>query len=247
MYDKGQMKQEVDVVIGSCIDLKWASAMPLMALIKKAKNVYCVDGGLSVLPDSGLSSCDKLHFLGDLDSLPRRLLKKIEQMPDKQKTIFSERKDFSDGSAALEMASKQKNRGRRLVVFGMSEGRQTHHFSNVMDCFRLLKKNDWDLIWLVGKIHQQFFIRDRFTCQLSKSTDCSVFSNPLCHQPACLTLSGFEYNLKKHILNGWSHGVSNQARAQTVQMQVFTKGGCCFLVETKAQKLSNLFWKQFLV
>jgi len=186
--------------------------------------VICADGGTQlalrykIIPNV---------IIGDLDSLPKDVKKKLESYPTKF-ISYPREKDYADGELAIQYAvdAGYKN----LVVFGVLGDRLDHLISNINQYVLLSKKLQLAVVEAQSTTH---FIYDDITINGSIGDEVSLI--PLKTHCEKVTTKNLKYPLNNETLFfGSTRGVSNVMQTKVAKISV--KKGVLMTVHRRVKK-----------
>lgn len=171
--------------------------------IKTTDKIICADGGAKHAIACGFTPHT---IIGDLDSLPRELQKKLKRLPIEWVT-FSIEKDFTDSELTLKYAIKKGF--HEIVVFGLFGDRMDHVMANMTHFARVVRKKQHLAITAVEKDQMLYFVKEKIVITGKKGQTISLLS--LDGDAKGVTTTGLKWKLKNETLHfGESRGVSNE-------------------------------------
>ena len=182
------------------------------ARLKKSlsqKNVLrvAVDGGLEIF--RALKIQPDL-YIGDLDS--------VRRIPPETPAVFlPHEKDYSDLRAAIEICSEMGI--SHIEAWAVTGGRADHHFASMDELTSCLRGTGVHQVEAHGDDATFIWVTPAAPLKLKTVTG-NVVSLFKLQGAAGVTTRGLAYNLVSAELNSGSHGLSNFARATTVQVTV---------------------------
>lgn len=160
------------------------------------ENLFCADGGVKKARELNIIPKE---VWGDFDSLDEKDMEWLEE--NKVKLVkFEKEKDFTDGELLLEYLSSQEY--EKIYILGGVGGRIDHMLTNINLLFKYPN--------LIFKEENEEFFRIFSGDILENLQGKTVSFIPFSDEVKDLTLIGFKYPLKNHILKrGDSTCISN--------------------------------------
>lgn len=172
-------------------------------VIKTTDTIICADGGAKHAIACGFTPHT---IIGDLDSLPQELQKKLRRLPIEWVT-FSTEKDFTDSELSLKHAIEKGF--REIVVFGLFGNRMDHVMANITHFSRLVSENRNLSILVVEKGQTLYFVRKKLILSGKKGQTVSLLS--LDGDAKGVSTKGLKWKLNNETLHfGEPRGVSNE-------------------------------------
>lgn len=192
--------------------------------IKTTDTIICADGGAKWAIAAGITP---QVIVGDLDSLPKQLYKKLQKLPIDWVT-FSSEKDYTDSELALKYAIEHGF--MEIVVIGVFGNRMDHLMANMTHFSSVLKATQNLAISIVEKDQSMYFVKDKLVLVGEKGKTVSILS--LDGDAKGVSTKGLKWRLDNETLRfGESRGVSNEIVARRVSVEV--KRGVILLIHQK--------------
>lgn len=170
--------------------------------IKTTDTIICADGGAKHAVFFGFTP----HVIvGDLDSLPHALQKKLKELPIEWVT-FSSEKDFTDSELAIKYALKKGF--REIVVIGVMGDRIDHVLANITFFVRLVRENNDLALRIVDEKQSLYFVREKLALSGKKGQTISILS--VDGDAKSVSTTGLKWKLDNETLHfGEPRGISN--------------------------------------
>ncbi len=182
--------------------------------VKTTDTIICADGGARHVIDAGLIP----HvIIGDLDSLPQVLQKKLRKLPIEWVT-FPTDKNFTDSELTLQYV--RKNGFSEIVILGFFGDRSDHVQANIMLLATIVQKNPKCKISVVDENQTLYFVSNG-SLMLEGKKGQTVSLLPLLTDAKGVVTTGLRWKLRDEILVcGATRGVSNEFSGKKVSISL---------------------------
>lgn len=192
--------------------------------IKTTDTIICADGGAKNAVASGiLPNC----IVGDLDSLPLALQKKLQKKSIEWIT-FSTEKDYTDSELTLRHIIKKGFRD--VVIFGVWGDRVDHTVANLLFFATLVNKYRDLRLQIVEPKQTLYFVLDKLSLRGKKGQILSILS--LLGNAKGVSTTGLKWKLnEEQLFYGEPRGVSNEFLKEKATIRL--KEGVLLVIHSK--------------